>query len=204
VVVLLSEALIASRPFVEAFILNLYQHRRMIIHLVDERSFDAEFYEEFLRRTGEDTQFFKDFAEEFGTDNVLDICDQSELLSSMYFSGIVAQLLCDSHADLFVPEDVTVIFDLLTRYQSIIPGRPIDCEQFNVYHSLRLLSSIKTVSNIEAVIEKLCNNCLAKFDRKLELCGGCKKVRYCSRECQREDWRNHKSKCQKTSKNEND
>jgi len=32
-------------------------------------------------------------------------------------------------------------------------------------------------------------------DQKLKLCGGCQKAKYCRRECQRSDWKEHKKKC---------
>jgi len=37
-------------------------------------------------------------------------------------------------------------------------------------------------------------------NEKLQLCGGCKKAHYCSRGCQKEDWKEHKTICKYLSK----
>ncbi len=36
--------------------------------------------------------------------------------------------------------------------------------------------------------------------KALQLCDGCRKIRYCSKECQRQDWSRHKSECVKKEK----
>jgi hypothetical protein len=38
---------------------------------------------------------------------------------------------------------------------------------------------------------KVCN----KSNENMQLCSACKSVRYCSRECQKEDWKSHKTSC---------
>ena len=32
-------------------------------------------------------------------------------------------------------------------------------------------------------------------DKKLRACGKCHRVAYCSKDCQKDDWRNHKKNC---------
>jgi len=45
----------------------------------------------------------------------------------------------------------------------------------------------------------LCHNCAcAHEDAQLQLCNGCKQVRYCSAECQKKDWSRHKLWCKKS------
>ena len=50
--------------------------------------------------------------------------------------------------------------------------------------------------------DKLCINCLAT-NIKLRVCSRCKKVRYCSRECQLDDWPMHKQFCSISSNKKN-
>eukprot|EP00122_Pirum_gemmata_P008675 Pgem_evm1s8004 len=41
---------------------------------------------------------------------------------------------------------------------------------------------------------KLCTNCFVG-DVKTLKCGNCATVQYCSKKCQRDDWRSHKAYC---------
>ena len=43
----------------------------------------------------------------------------------------------------------------------------------------------------------VCGATQAEGSKKLLVCGKCKKVHYCSRECQEKDWKTHKKECQK-------
>jgi hypothetical protein len=43
---------------------------------------------------------------------------------------------------------------------------------------------------------KTCRSC-GVAPEKLMACSSCKKVRYCSRECQKADWKRHKEECGK-------
>ena len=40
---------------------------------------------------------------------------------------------------------------------------------------------------------KCCNTC--HISGKFKKCSGCEKVYYCSKECQRQDWKEHKKTC---------
>jgi hypothetical protein len=48
---------------------------------------------------------------------------------------------------------------------------------------------------------KACKTCgklkaeLSKEEKKLKTCGKCKRVAYCSKECQKKDWKGHKKNC---------
>ncbi|EGO03119.1 hypothetical protein SERLA73DRAFT_176639 [Serpula lacrymans var. lacrymans S7.3] len=44
--------------------------------------------------------------------------------------------------------------------------------------------------------DKRCEGCSKKAEGRIKQCSNCHTVRYCSTECQRADWQNHKSKCQ--------
>ena len=46
--------------------------------------------------------------------------------------------------------------------------------------------------------ENMCHACQkAAQDTTLKKCSRCKKVKYCSKECQVKDWKNHKKHCRK-------
>lgn len=55
---------------------------------------------------------------------------------------------------------------------------------------------MKSNSNITFSCEF--QNCIQKeLSPKLSLCGSCKSIAYCSKDCQKTDWNNHKTKCLK-------
>ncbi|KAF8906810.1 hypothetical protein CPB84DRAFT_1769725 [Gymnopilus junonius] len=61
------------------------------------------------------------------------------------------------------------------------------------------LSPLFAVSYLETVGRHpdahKCSVCRRKGNPRLKECTGCKKVRYCSAECQKKDWKTHKPKC---------
>jgi hypothetical protein len=45
---------------------------------------------------------------------------------------------------------------------------------------------------------KTCNSCHKPDDKGLSVCGSCKQVYYCSVECQKSDWKQHKAACKES------
>ncbi|KAJ7588498.1 hypothetical protein C8J56DRAFT_1164384 [Mycena floridula] len=103
----------------------------------------------------------------------------------------------------------------LTEKMEIVPlcscGRGKDVEgmskvdlwrPFAPYVTRMALSPLFAVSYLERVIRdpasRRCHVCRARGKPKLQQCITCKKVRYCSRECQKKDWNKHKVKCSAT------
>ncbi|KAJ7575991.1 hypothetical protein C8J56DRAFT_837778 [Mycena floridula] len=73
---------------------------------------------------------------------------------------------------------------------------------FAPYTTRMALSPLFAVSYLERVIRdpasRRCHVCRARGKPKLQQCITCKKVRYCSKECQKKDWNKHKVKCSAT------
>ncbi len=75
---------------------------------------------------------------------------------------------------------------------SIIPEETIDKEEFEIFLRANVSSGLS--------MNKLCMNFTKHFSVEKEahkLCSGCKMVRYCSEECQKEDWKSHKKYCKR-------
>jgi MYND finger len=70
---------------------------------------------------------------------------------------------------------------------------------FAPYVTRVALSPLFAVSYLETVgrdpAAYRCSLCRGKGKPKLMTCSDCKKVRYCSRECQKKDWKTHKKRC---------
>lgn len=69
----------------------------------------------------------------------------------------------------------------------------------NISPKLNSSSSLTTQTEIKPSEKKCCTCCGAEKNAttKLFLCGACKSVLYCSRECQQKDWPHHKQYCKK-------
>ena len=72
-------------------------------------------------------------------------------------------------------------------------------KKFASYVTRVALSPLFAVSYLETVGRDpdahKCLVCRGRGKPKLKACAGCKKVRYCSAECQKKDWKVHKSQC---------
>jgi hypothetical protein len=73
----------------------------------------------------------------------------------------------------------------------------IDGEEITV---INYWTKMTTMENIEADgrNKSVCAGCnTVKKLEELNKCAGCKNICYCSKECQKKDWKNHKINCQK-------
>jgi len=57
----------------------------------------------------------------------------------------------------------------------------------------------KTHQDLPFHLNKYCEFCRTKLSEHLLLCSQCRKAHYCSKECQRNDWKNHKQCCEQNS-----
>ena len=59
-----------------------------------------------------------------------------------------------------------------------------------------MLAMSKQVQEYHPFYSGLCYNCsVPRTNRPLQRCGGCQLVAYCCRECQKDDWSEHKIVC---------
>ncbi len=63
-------------------------------------------------------------------------------------------------------------------------------------HTPQQMASQWGNKDVGKLIENYCCN-VCKKNGKIKLCSRCKKVRYCSPECQKSDWPTHKTVCKK-------
>jgi hypothetical protein len=68
-------------------------------------------------------------------------------------------------------------------------------EELNIFRDLSLHDDLVTKFSEDSKNFKQCNVC-SKITPTLKKCSRCKKVNYCSVECQKEDWKIHKKTCQ--------
>jgi hypothetical protein len=73
-------------------------------------------------------------------------------------------------------------------------------KEFAPYVTRAALSPLFAVSYLETVGRDpdahKCSVCRGRGKPKIKACAKCKKVRYCSAECQKKDWKAHKPKCE--------
>ncbi|KAF8992051.1 hypothetical protein BDQ17DRAFT_1413515 [Cyathus striatus] len=60
----------------------------------------------------------------------------------------------------------------------------------------RMLDRAKKYSGRQMALENdLCAHCTNRGNPTLKNCSGCRQIKYCSKECQKADWKRHKSEC---------
>ena len=95
-------------------------------------------------------------------------------------------------AELEIADRLTAVGDFEARYPIEITAVQEGRRRTNTatfIHGEGLMVSAGRVDR------RRCANCDQTFDRALRACARCKVVYYCSRECQRADWRSHKNVC---------
>jgi hypothetical protein len=93
---------------------------------------------------------------------------------------------------------------LLERLEIDFPDMPVELKRW----SIKQIKEFDTLPEdqrqclFETLIKKLTKPimknqcfCCGKQEIKLQKCGKCEIVYYCSRECQKNDWKNHKKDC---------
>jgi hypothetical protein len=68
--------------------------------------------------------------------------------------------------------------------------KPVEDDEFKRQRAF--LQSAGMIASKKQIVT-ICWVC--KEGEARQVCGGCKNVRYCSRGCQRQDWRRHKPEC---------
>jgi hypothetical protein len=193
-VILWSQSLSESISFMKTFKEAVMQRRRLIVYLIDELIFEPNVFAGTFNELG--NQKLLELINEFG-DEAAEKGSETGYFSIQFFP---LQMIFVMYPVLSMlsSSEVTEFRRDMARYVEFIPGRRLDFEKCEFPHNgVHLLYEVKKNPDFEEVATKMCNNCLQKFDHSLEVCGGCKQVRYCSRECQRQDWKNrHKAVCQ--------
>ncbi|KAF8992050.1 hypothetical protein BDQ17DRAFT_1370030 [Cyathus striatus] len=60
----------------------------------------------------------------------------------------------------------------------------------------RMIDRAKKYSERQMALENdLCAHCTNKGNPTLKKCSGCRQIKYCSKECQKADWKRHKREC---------
>ena len=95
--------------------------------------------------------------------------------------------------------------DLVQEWKNRCPGKEEACKAFDktVFDTLGGLQQTKDIVGAKTEGEdefrwymRKCNVCgLTQKQKKLKKCGSCKCVFYCSLECQKRDWKDHKKVC---------
>ncbi len=100
----------------------------------------------------------------------------------------------EHHLELKVDGNILIIKHNLGEYtiplNSQLPHMPDVFQRIKA--AAKELASSKTAAPVDATVEKICAKCSKQAGN---VCSRCKKVRYCSVNCQKEDWAKHKQEC---------
>lgn len=104
-----------------------------------------------------------------------------------------------------IPANNYIVFQISDNYRETtkniisLQASLRDISHANMYKQLEQDIKPKIASNagFQLIITR-CHNEVCDINDSLKYCAKCRKVKYCSRECQIEDWRNHKLVCCKS------
>ena len=101
----------------------------------------------------------------------------------------------DSYIEILysLKEESTQIYDLIPTSDSILARTmwPAWFEYIQTVMDAR--NNLRANLFIESLNQVKCSFCSGT--QNLSNCGRCRKVKYCSKDCQKKDWKNHKSNC---------
>lgn len=113
--------------------------------------------------------------------------DPQSLLTARNKKGQIPLELVSPTSEIF-----NLCMDLAFAQTSSQLDNPADTDKIESAPQLRT-DSVSTNTTEQLLSEKSCANCAKKSC--INLCGRCKKVYYCSVECQKEHWKTHKTCC---------
>ena len=109
------------------------------------------------------------------------VCVKCEVIFDSLYKEIFCHVCCN------LPNDST--YDLVINFKNFASRVVIvACSEKCKKESLKVS---RKEEDLELNIKCVCG----KIDKKMRKCGDCKSIYYCSKECQKSDWNNHKHKC---------
>jgi hypothetical protein len=88
----------------------------------------------------------------------------------------------------------TVLFAI--RQVRLLPPTPPPSQLLSLLANRTPDDVVRVILEFLGAQLELCGKC-GREAEKMQKCSVCKLVRYCSRECQRQDWKEHKKSCKK-------
>ena len=92
-----------------------------------------------------------------------------------------------------------IMDQLLVICEGPVPSRQLTAQEIKTNEKINDLPVIKNAHYILKkrynAHEKRCNKCGILINTGVKICGGCYRMIYCSQECQKNDWPQHKKNC---------
>ena len=82
-------------------------------------------------------------------------------------------------------------------HRMLVEAYPVMCRILGASNTITLHAKLTIDHLIAASVRCSSPSCMAILDLKQyqSMCSACKRVRYCTRQCQRSDWKRHKPLC---------